>query len=128
MNDLWRRIPNVVKFLAFFAFGIYCGIYREKSIRGRYVITVYSLTGPKGYDWAPSGFEDEGIGGNRIDRKVYFLFAPLYWADKTLWHNSSKIGAEGYPVEPFDLKFKISKPASAQTGDQAVRREVPSEK
>jgi hypothetical protein len=118
------RIPNLVKCLAIFAFGIYCGIYRERSIRGRYVITVYTLSGPKGYDWAPSGFEDEGISGNRIDWTTYILFAPLYWPDKIFWHNRSKIGKEGYPVEPFDLKFRVSKPSSAETGDKDVRQEV----
>ena len=88
-------------------FSVYAGVYINLSLRGRYLVTAYTIHGPVSHLWAPAGFEAGEIGEDRIDKVKMTIFAPLYWPDVFLWHTRARVRSGNYPVEEFNLIFSF---------------------
>ena len=82
---------------------LYVVIYAIMTLGGAYAGNVYGLRAgpkgeaieaPKGYSWAPLGFEVDG----EWNIALMITFAPLYWLDTRFWHTDDLSYRGIYPI------------------------------
>jgi hypothetical protein len=73
---------------------IYVSAYVVLSVSGRYEPAAIGLNGVKCYSWAPRGFHTNLT----WRRKSLIFFAPLYCADRWLWHTDDASESGRYPI------------------------------
>lgn len=77
---------------------VYILVYVLLSCNGRYEPIAIGLNGVKCHSWAPRGFYADLT----WRRTPLMFFAPLYWADRWLWHTDDKAKSGLYPVTEVD--------------------------
>jgi hypothetical protein len=67
---------------------------------GRYEPASIGLAGVKSYWWAPAGF----VKDYRYRMSLFYLYLPLHWADRAVWHRDDDADSGKYPIHvPKDI-------------------------
>jgi len=72
----------------------YVAVYVVLSVSGRYEPAAIGLNGVKCYSWAPRGFHAD----LKWRQKPLIFFAPLYCADRWVWHTDDAADSGAYPI------------------------------